>query len=71
MMTEPLRADEVETHHVQATKGDRAVSTVSHILLIIWAAIVVLPLLWTLLTSFKTTSEIFSSPSGCRKPRGG
>ncbi len=67
MMTEPLRADEVETHHVQATKGDRAVSTVSHILLIIWAAIVVLPLLWTLLTSFKTTSEIFSSPFGLPK----
>ena len=67
MMTEPLRADEVETHHVQATKGDRAVTTVSHILLIIWAAIVVLPLLWTLLTSFKTTSEIFSSPFGLPK----
>lgn len=59
---EPLRADQVATHKVQATTGDKAVSTLSHVLLILWSALVVLPLLWTLLTSFKTTSEIFSSP---------
>ena len=27
-----------------------------------WAIIVILPLLWTLMTSFKTTTEIFASP---------
>ncbi|XAS69652.1 carbohydrate ABC transporter permease [Micrococcaceae bacterium Sec5.7] len=31
-------------------------------MLIIWSVIVVLPLLWTLMTSFKTSSEIFASP---------
>lgn len=61
-VSEPLRADQVDTHKVQATPGDKAVSTLSHVLLILWSALVVLPLLWTLLTSFKTTGEIFSSP---------
>jgi N-acetylglucosamine transport system permease protein len=42
--------------------GDRAVATVSHTVLIIWSIIVILPLLWTLLSSFKTSSEIFASP---------
>jgi N-acetylglucosamine transport system permease protein len=32
--------------------GDRAVATVSHTVLIIWSIIVILPLLWTLLSSF-------------------
>ncbi|MBZ2194696.1 carbohydrate ABC transporter permease [Occultella gossypii] len=44
------------------TGGDRAVATVSHTVLIIWSIIVILPLLWTLLSSFKTSSEIFASP---------
>ncbi|GAB3409010.1 carbohydrate ABC transporter permease [Schumannella luteola] len=41
---------------------DRVPAVIWHIILIIWAAIVVLPLLWTLMTSFKTTKEIFASP---------
>jgi N-acetylglucosamine transport system permease protein len=44
------------------TPGDRVFGGVSHIVLIIWAAIVILPMLWTLMTSFKTTSQIFASP---------
>ena len=44
------------------TPGERAFGGVSHIILIIWAAIVILPMLWTLMTSFKTTSQIFASP---------
>ncbi len=44
------------------TPGDRAFGSVSHVILIIWAAIVILPMLWTLMTSFKTTSQIFASP---------
>nr|WP_251043763.1 carbohydrate ABC transporter permease [Arthrobacter sp. ISL-48] len=31
-------------------------------MLTIWSLIVILPLLWTIMTSFKTTTEIFSSP---------
>jgi N-acetylglucosamine transport system permease protein len=34
----------------------------SHAVLVLWAAIVILPLVWTLLTSFKTTQQIFASP---------
>ena len=42
--------------------GERAFGTVSHAVLVLWSLIVVLPLLWTLMTSFKTTNQIFSSP---------
>jgi N-acetylglucosamine transport system permease protein len=38
------------------------VGVASHTVLIVWSVIVVAPLLWTLLSSFKTSSEIFSSP---------
>ena len=47
--------------HVTAA-GERAVAASSHVVLSIWAIIVILPLLWTLMTSFKTTKEIFASP---------
>nr|WP_245723687.1 carbohydrate ABC transporter permease [Microbacterium humi] len=33
-------------------------------MLVIWSLIVVLPMLWTLMTSFKSTREIFASPFG-------
>jgi len=46
----------------EATKGDKAVAGVSHVVLILWSAIVVLPLLWTFMSSFKSSSEIFASP---------
>ena len=42
--------------------GDRAVTLTSHFVLILWTIIVVVPLLWTLMSSFKTSREIFSSP---------
>ena len=44
------------------TAGDRVVGAISHTILTIWCIIVVLPLLWTVMSSFKTSSEIFSSP---------
>ncbi len=46
----------------RAGPAERAVSTTSHGLLGLWTLIVLLPLLWTLMTSFKTTKEIFASP---------
>lgn len=44
--------------------GDRTVVTVSHLVLGFWTLLVTVPLLWTLLSSFKTSTEIFSSPFG-------
>lgn len=44
------------------TTGERLVGTASHTILTLWSIIVVLPLLWTILSSFKTSKEIFSSP---------
>jgi N-acetylglucosamine transport system permease protein len=42
--------------------GERAVAAGSHVALSLWAMIVILPLIWTLMTSFKSTTEIFASP---------
>ncbi len=47
---------------VQATAGERAVIASSHVVLGLWSAIIILPLLWTVLSSFKTTKQIFASP---------
>jgi N-acetylglucosamine transport system permease protein len=44
------------------TGGDIAVGASSHVLLTVWTLIVVLPLVWVLLSSFKTTKEILASP---------
>src|SRR5688500_17151211 len=42
--------------------GERTVSVFSQGFLALWAILVVLPLLWALLTSFKSDQEIFTSP---------
>ena len=44
------------------TAGDKAVTGFSHTVLIIWSLLVILPLLWVIMSSFKTSSEIFASP---------
>jgi len=44
------------------TGGDRAVEATSHVLLAIWSIVVIVPFLWVLLSSFKTTKEILASP---------
>src|SRR5689334_10785481 len=46
----------------ERTGGDKAVEATSHVLLSIWAIIVIVPFLWVLLSSFKTTKEILASP---------
>jgi N-acetylglucosamine transport system permease protein len=46
----------------RTTTGDKVVGTVAHTVLIIWCLLVVVPLLWVILSSFKTSSEIFASP---------
>ncbi|GHA57496.1 sugar ABC transporter permease [Streptomyces tauricus] len=40
----------------------RTLNVFSHGFLILWAIMVVMPLLWAVMTSFKTDKEIFSSP---------
>ncbi len=42
--------------------ADRNVTILSHIVLVIWAVIVIFPLLWTLISSLKNNNQIFSSP---------
>ncbi|CAA9329706.1 MAG: ABC transporter, permease protein 2 (cluster 1, maltose/g3p/polyamine/iron) [uncultured Friedmanniella sp.] len=46
----------------QVPTGEKVFGGVSHGVLVLWSLIVVLPLLWTFMTSFKTTNQIFSSP---------
>ncbi|WP_197410715.1 ABC transporter permease [Devosia epidermidihirudinis] len=41
---------------------DSTVATISHIALIVWVVIICAPLLWVLMSSFKTTAQIFQSP---------
>ena len=48
----------------KSTGGDKVVGTISHVVLAIWSIIVILPLLWTLLSSFKTSKEVLASPFG-------
>jgi N-acetylglucosamine transport system permease protein len=50
------------TARAPETRGDRGVAAVSHAVLACWTVLIIVPLLWTLLSSFKTTSEIFASP---------
>jgi N-acetylglucosamine transport system permease protein len=42
--------------------GDRTVEATSHVFLAIWSIIVIVPFLWVVLSSFKTTKEILASP---------
>jgi N-acetylglucosamine transport system permease protein len=46
----------------KTTRGDRAFNVVAHIVLIIWAVVVVLPLLWTFMSSFKDSLSILADP---------
>ena len=57
----PLRQARAAKRPAQSG-GDIAVGAASHVLTGIWTLIVVLPLLWVVLSSFKTTNEILASP---------
>jgi N-acetylglucosamine transport system permease protein len=48
-----------------AGSGRREISVLSgfaHVALVVWAIVVLVPILWTFLSSFKSVDEIFSSP---------
>jgi len=40
----------------------RVLTGLGHVALAVWAVLVIVPILWTFLASFKNTTEIFSSP---------
>ncbi|TCC64371.1 carbohydrate ABC transporter permease [Kribbella pittospori] len=44
------------------SREGRGVATTAHIALILWSLLVILPLLWTLLSSFKSTQEVLGNP---------
>jgi N-acetylglucosamine transport system permease protein len=54
----------VSEHRTERNSGDLAVEASSHVLLAVWTVIVILPFLWVVLSSFKTTKEILASPFG-------
>lgn len=57
-----MNAPEQKLRHARTTPGDRTFAIISHVVLAIWVVIVLAPLLWALLSSFKTSKEIFASP---------
>jgi N-acetylglucosamine transport system permease protein len=60
--TASRRAESIELRRPPRTAGDKVVGAVSHTVLTIWSLLVVVPLVWVVMSSFKTTSEIFASP---------
>ncbi|MGC0250629.1 carbohydrate ABC transporter permease [Pseudactinotalea sp. Z1748] len=58
----PPAAGAVKVRHRREDGRDRVVMGSAHVVLAIWAIIVILPMLWTLMSSFKTNTAIFSSP---------
>jgi len=61
-MTAVARERVVTENRSDWSGGDRAVEATSHVLLTVWSIIVIVPFLWVLLSSFKTTKEILASP---------
>jgi len=47
-----------------ARAGDTVNATLSHVLMSIWSIVVIVPFLWTVLSSLKTTKQILSDPFG-------
>ncbi len=60
--TQPAAAE--ERSRTRPQKGTGPATALSHAVLILWSIIVILPLLWTVMSSFKTTTEILGSPFG-------
>src|SRR3712207_5049863 len=56
------RVDVPDSDGGPTSTGDKVVGAISHTVLVIWCLLVVVPLLWVLMSSFKTSSEIFASP---------
>lgn len=50
------------TRAAGAAGGDRLAAGVSHTVLVIWCILVIAPMVWVFIGSFKTSAEIFASP---------
>jgi len=59
---EQVPVEPVDVSERPGTAGDKAVTGFSHAVLIIWSVLVIVPMIWVLMSSFKTSSEIFASP---------
>jgi len=55
-------ADPVAERKPRSTTGDKLIGGLSHTVLVAWSLLVIIPMLWVVLSSFKTSSEIFASP---------
>lgn len=44
------------------TRGDTAVGVTSHVLLVAWSVVVIVPFAWVFISSFKTNNEYFAHP---------
>ncbi len=60
-MSTQVRGTSMADRTITVSKGDKVFAGASHVILIIWSILVVGPLLWTLMTSLKTTREITAS----------
>ena len=54
--------DPATVRHARDSTADKVIGGFSHGVLTIWSLLVVIPLLWVVMSSFKTSSEIFASP---------
>jgi N-acetylglucosamine transport system permease protein len=62
--TQPAAAPPA-ARHAERPSGKRDLrlfTRLGHVALVLWAIVVIAPILWTFLASFKNTTEIFSSP---------
>lgn len=58
----PTSPDAAHRKGPEPSSSDKIVQGFAHGVLTIWSVIVVVPLLWVVMSSFKTSSEIFASP---------
>ena len=55
--------ERVDTEKVRkSSPGDRSATAISHVVLVMWSIVVLLPLVWAFVSSFKSTTEILGSP---------
>ncbi len=58
---DPVRSEPGASRR-SSTTGDKVVGGFSHTIMVIWSLLVIVPLIWVVISSFKTSSEIFASP---------
>ncbi|WP_425828423.1 carbohydrate ABC transporter permease [Streptomyces fractus] len=59
---DPVAKSKTAPQDKQKSSGGGVLNVFSHGMLILWAIMVVMPLLWAVMTSFKTDGDIFGSP---------